>query len=47
MWQGAWGCPGDGVLSGGSTHPAWWMWTPLLVGLAGADWVSEDAVRMR
>lgn len=20
-----------------TTHPAWWMWMPLLVGLAGAD----------
>lgn len=30
-----------------ATYPAWWMWMPLLVGLAGADWVSEDVVRTR
>lgn len=30
-----------------ATYPAWWMWMPLLVGLAGADCVSEDVVRMR
>lgn len=30
-----------------TTHPAWWMWMPLLVGLAGADCVREEVVRMR
>lgn len=29
------------------THPACCMWVPLLVGLAGADWVREDVLRMR
>lgn len=45
--QGARGVLGTGRSRAAGTHPAWWMWTPLLVGLAGADWVSEDAVRMR
>lgn len=45
--QGGRGVLGTGRSRAAGTHPAWWMWTPLLVGLAGADWVSEDAVRMR
>ena len=43
-WRGR-GRRGEAVLGtspdpGGqlpTTHPAWWMWMPLLVGLAGAD----------
>lgn len=36
--------------SGGAcqgTYPTWWMCMPLLVGLAGADWVREDVSRIR
>lgn len=29
------------------THPAWWMCVPLLVGLAGADWVRDPESRIR
>lgn len=28
-------------------HPAWWMCVPLLVGLAGADWVRDPESRIR
>lgn len=49
-WQwgrgSAWG-PGTRPQEALTTHPACCMWTPLLVGLAGADWVSEDVLRMR
>lgn len=27
-------------------HPAWWMCVPLLVGLAGADWVRDPESRI-
>lgn len=30
-----------------ATYPTWWMCMPLLVGLAGADWVREDVSRIR
>lgn len=46
-WRGRGRVLGTGCSRAAGTHPAWWMWTPLLVGLAGADWVSEAAVRMR
>lgn len=29
-----------------SSHPAWWISVPLLVGLAGADWVREPESRI-
>lgn len=29
------------------THPAWWICVPLLVGLAGADWVRDPESRIR
>lgn len=35
------------VLVVGGDPPTWWMCMPLLVGLAGADCVSEDVSRMR
>lgn len=35
---------GEGLAS---TYPTWWMCMPLLVGLAGADWVREEVSRIR
>lgn len=45
--QGAPTCPTEGAGRLDWTYPTWWMCMPLLVGLAGADWVSEEVSRMR
>lgn len=45
--QGAPTPPTEGAGRQGWTYPTWWMCIPLLVGLAGADWVSEEVSRMR